>query len=70
LPDGLSPGQAAQLSEMLEYLHLQSRQLVQSITLPENSKVVTLDIKQWQELLDLQAQLAEYLRKIGDPGVE
>jgi hypothetical protein len=70
LPDGLSPGQAAQLSEMLEYLHLQSRQLVQSITLPENSKVVTLDIKQWQELLDLQAQLAEYLRKIGEPEAE
>ena len=55
---------------MLEYLHLQSRTLVQSITLPENSKVVTLDIKQWQELLDLQAQLAEYLRKIGEPEVE
>jgi hypothetical protein len=55
---------------MLEYLHLQSRQLVQSITLPENAKAVSLDIKQWQELLDLQAQLAEYLRKIGDPGLE
>ena len=30
LPDGLSPGQAAQLSEIFEYLHLQSRTLVQS----------------------------------------
>ena len=38
LPDGLSPGQAAQLSEMLEYLHLQSRSLVQSITLPEGAR--------------------------------
>ena len=36
-PTGLSPGQAAQLSEMLEYLHLQSRTLVQSVTLPEGS---------------------------------
>ncbi len=70
LPVGLSPGQAAQLSEMLEFLHLQSRSLVQSVTLPEGSKTVTLDIKQWQELLDLQAQLAEYLRKIGEPEAE
>jgi hypothetical protein len=67
LPVGLSPGQAAQLSEMLEYLHLQSRTLVQSITFPEGKKEVPLDIYQWQELLDLQAQLAEYLRKIGEP---
>jgi FHA domain len=67
LPVGLSPGQAAQLSEMLEYLHLQSRTLVQSITFPEGKKEVPLDIHQWQELLDLQAQLAEYLRKIGEP---
>ena len=36
---------------MLEYLHLQSRTLVQSITLPEGAKQVTLDIQQWQELL-------------------
>jgi hypothetical protein len=67
LPVGMSPGQAAQLSEMLEYLHLQSRTLVQSITFPEGKKEVTIDIHQWQELLDQQAQLAEYLRKIGEP---
>ena len=56
-----------QLSEILEYLHLQSRTLVQSVMLPEGSSHVKLDLAQWQELLDLQAQLAEYLRKIGEP---
>jgi len=70
IPNGLSPGQAAQLSEILEFLHLQSRTLVQSVTLPEGVDHVTLDLAQWQELLDLQAQLAEYLRKIGDPEEE
>jgi hypothetical protein len=70
LPLGLSPGQAAQFSEILEYLHLQSRTLVQSVTLPEGSNHVKLDLSQWQELLDLQAQLAEYLRKIGEPEEE
>ena len=29
---------------------------------------VTLDAGQWQNLLDLQAQLAAYLRDIGEPG--
>jgi predicted component of type VI protein secretion system len=70
MPMGLSPGQAAQLSEILEFLHLQSRTLVQSVTLPEGVDHVTLDLAQWQELLDLQAQLAEYLRKIGEPEEE
>jgi pSer/pThr/pTyr-binding forkhead associated (FHA) protein len=65
LPTGLSPGQAAQLSEIFEYLHLQSRNLVQSVTLPEGQSHVKLNLVQWQDLLDLQAQLSEYLRKVG-----
>jgi pSer/pThr/pTyr-binding forkhead associated (FHA) protein len=67
LPTGLSPGQAAQLSEIFEFLHLQSRTLVQSAVLPEGASHFQIDVTQWQQLLDLQAQLAEYLRKIGEP---
>jgi len=67
LPAGLSPGQAAQLSEIFEFLHLQSRSLVQSASLPEGATHFQIDVAQWQQLLDLQAQLAEYLRKIGEP---
>jgi len=70
LPRGLTPGQAAQLSEIFEYLHLQSRTLVQGVTLPEGASHAKLDLPHWQELLDLQARLAEYLRKIGEPGWE
>jgi pSer/pThr/pTyr-binding forkhead associated (FHA) protein len=67
LPNGLSPGQAAQLSEIFEFLHLQSRSLLQSVTLPEGATHAELDLSQWQQMLDLQAQMAEYLRKIGEP---
>jgi hypothetical protein len=67
IPSGMSPGQAAQLSEIFEYLHLQSRSLVQSVSMPENTTQVRLDLLQWQQLIDLQAQLAEYLRKMGEP---
>ena len=67
LPAGMSPGQAAQLSEIFEFLHLQSRSLVQSASLPEGATHFKVDVAQWQQLLDLQSQLAEYLRKIGEP---
>ena len=68
LPTQLSPGQAAQVSELLEYLHLRSRQLVQSAIVDEGHKQVKISLSQWQDLLDMQSQLAEYLRLIGDPG--
>jgi hypothetical protein len=70
LPEGLSPGQAAQISELLEYLHLRTRMFVQSVRFKEGAQEVKLDLVQWQDLLDLQALLAEYLRKIGDGSAE
>ena len=68
LPEGLSPGQAAQFSEILEYLHLRSRDLIQSVKMAEGEDSVSINLVQWQEMLDIQSLLAEYLRKIGDPG--
>jgi len=67
-PEGMSPAQAAQVSEIIEYLHLRTRSLVQSVKLPENEEKVILDMEQWQDIIDLQALLAEYLRKMGQPG--
>jgi pSer/pThr/pTyr-binding forkhead associated (FHA) protein len=67
LPTQLSPGQTAQVSEILEYLHLRTRVLVQAATLDEETGKATIPLANWQELLDLQSQLAEYLRTIGDP---
>lgn len=70
VPVGLSPGQAAQFSEILEYLHLRCRSLVQSVEAPTENDGVTFTYEQWQDLLDLQGLLAEYLRKIGEPEAE
>jgi pSer/pThr/pTyr-binding forkhead associated (FHA) protein len=67
LPERLSPSQAAQLAELLEYLHIRLRQLFTTVESDRRGKRVTLDFRQWQELLDLQSRLAEYLRHIGDP---
>ena len=59
LPEQLTTGQAAQISELLEYLHLRTRQLVQSATVDDGANQVTMSAAQWQDLLDIQAQLAE-----------
>ncbi len=69
LPTQLSPGQSAQISELLEYFHLRARQLVQSGMVDDQENEVKISLAQWQDLLDMQSQLAEYLRAIGDPGL-
>jgi pSer/pThr/pTyr-binding forkhead associated (FHA) protein len=67
LPQRLSPGQAAQLSEVLEYLHLRIRTLLASVRAGEEAEQVTLDYSRWQSLLDLQTRLANYLKQIAEP---
>jgi pSer/pThr/pTyr-binding forkhead associated (FHA) protein len=67
LPQRLSPSQAAQLSELIEYLHNRIRELLASVKIKNPQERVTLNYEHWQNLLDLQAQLAEYLRQIGEP---
>lgn len=65
LPRDLSPGQAAQLSEVIEFLHMRIRKLVSSADIEKTAQQVTFDAAQWQFLLDLQSRVAEYLAKIG-----
>ncbi len=67
LPDRLSPAQAAQLCELLEFFHWRLRNLLGTVKPAASGGRVTLEYADWQELLDLQARLAEYLRCIGDP---
>jgi len=66
LPSSLHPGQAAELAELLNYFHLRLRGLIQTVK-KEKGDRVTLEQRQWQNLLDLQARLGGYLRQIGEP---
>jgi pSer/pThr/pTyr-binding forkhead associated (FHA) protein len=70
LPDRMSPGQAAQLSEMLEFLHIRLRNLLASVRAEGGSRRISVDERRWQALLDIQALLAQYLRAIGEPPEE
>jgi hypothetical protein len=67
LPSSLGPGQAAQIAELLQYLHLRLRGLIQSVR-KEKGDRVSLEARQWQNLLDLQARLGTYLRRLSEPG--
>lgn len=70
LPRRLSPGQAAQLSELIEYLHIRIRRLIDTVRIDERASPerVSLGLRQWQNLLDVQARLSAYLHEIGNPG--
>src|SRR6185436_13774015 len=45
LPDRLSPGQAAQLSELLEYLHIRIRQVLGTVQIDGKSQRIEIDAK-------------------------
>jgi predicted component of type VI protein secretion system len=68
LPAGLGPGQSAQLSELLQYFHLRLRGLIHTVRAVPRSDNITLQQRQWQNLVDLQRQVAAYLKQIGEPG--
>lgn len=67
LPEELSPGQAAQLCELLDYFHITLRTLIRSVGITPNEQRLTVSVREWQRLLDLQERLAVYIRRIGDP---
>ena len=67
IPERLSPGQSAQLSELLEFIHVRVKNLTGSVKLDRRAQQVSLAVEQWQELLDLQSRVSELIRKIGEP---
>lgn len=67
VPRDLSPSQAAQVCEILEYLHSRLRTLIETAKVDEGNQNVTLDAAGWQRLVDLQARVSVLLRDISDP---
>lgn len=77
LPKGLTPRQAAQLAEFLQYLLLRLRYLASTVrSESDRSKDgedrseadrVTLSAAQWQNVLDLYAHIAKFLNSVSEP---
>ena len=66
LPERMSPGQAAQLADLMSFLHIRMRSLIQSASENGPDRMV-LSFHKWQSLIDLQSRLAEYIRQISNP---
>ncbi len=67
LPYDLTPGQVAQLGELLQYIHLRLRSVIRTGRIVFFGDRVTIEQRAWQNLLDLSGQIATYLRQIGEP---
>ena len=67
IPRGMSPGQAAELRELLDSLHAGMRAVVDLASVDEKRNLVTIDIRAWQKFLMTQSELSEMIRSIEDP---
>ena len=67
IPDDLSPGQKAQLCEILDYVQSRLHKLIESARTDEANQEVALKFPEWQRLLDTQARLSTMTRQIADP---
>jgi len=67
IPERLTPGQAAKMVEMLEFLHLKLRRIIQSAEISQQGEMIAMGQAEWQSILDLQARIAAYLRAVGRP---
>ena len=68
LPQNLQPQHAAQMEAFLQYLHLRLRHLIATVRtvppgpneLPTDARI-TLSAQQWQNIIDLHAQIVELM---------
>ena len=67
LPKGMSPGQAAELRELLDHLHEGLRVVFDSASVDEQAGKVVMDFRCWHSLLRTQTELAQLIRAIEDP---
>lgn len=67
IPRGLTPGQAAELRELLDHIHLGMRSALEGATVDDKQNTVTMEQRAWQTLLMTQSEVSELIRAIEDP---
>lgn len=67
LPQKLSPLQAAQLCELLEFCHIRLRDVLAAMKSEPQQKRVSINENDWQSLVDLQWRVAEYIKGVAEP---
>jgi pSer/pThr/pTyr-binding forkhead associated (FHA) protein len=67
LPGFLSPAQAAQLSEVIDFLHRGLADATANIQVPQDGSDVRIPLAAWQRLQTVLAHLARYSRQVAEP---
>ena len=67
LPTQLSPAQAAQLSETLDFLHRALADATEPVTISPGAKEALLPIASWQRIQAVLTFLARYSRQVAEP---
>lgn len=69
IPARLRPIQAAQLSDLLSYLHARLAQIIEQSAEVSQDQESWIEVPQptWQKVLQLEMTLAQYLLKLGEP---
>lgn len=70
LPNELPPGQRARMADVLAYIHERLRDVAFDASEPENKtpeSFIEVPWQHWQNMLQLQRDLASYLRQISNP---
>lgn len=67
LPGQLSPAQAAQFSEVIDYLHRALAHATRQIHIPPSATEAKLPIASWQQVQLVLTLLAQYSRQISEP---
>jgi hypothetical protein len=67
LPNRLAPAQAAQLSEVIDFLHRALADAADGVQIPSNGREARMDISSWQQVQAVLAILARYSREVAEP---
>jgi pSer/pThr/pTyr-binding forkhead associated (FHA) protein len=67
VPKGLTPGQAAELRELLDHLHRSLGYVLDNPEVDEKENNVSFDLRSWQRLIMTQSEISELIRHIEDP---
>lgn len=67
IPDRLSPGQAAQMCEILEFVQSRLHRLIETAKVDDTNGNVTMGLGPWQQMLEVQSRLATMIRQVADP---
>ena len=67
VPRGLTPGQAAELRELLDHVHRGLRLAMEGASVDDEKNQVSMEQRGWQTLLMTQSEIAELIRAIEDP---